>query len=77
MPEARTKVTYADKELLASGSFLTFGSGETTIAVGLGDEEIRLVIVFSGAETDTSKQKLESSLPDEQTLRGMSQNVLT
>lgn len=45
--KATTRITYLDKELIASESFHTLGIGTTTLVIAYGDEQISVEFVVS------------------------------
>ncbi len=52
--KATTRITYLDKELIASESFHTLGVGTTTLAIAYGDEIISVEFVVSEVEEQES-----------------------
>ena len=63
------KVSYENKDLIGAGSFITFGSGQTTLDLTVENDHLRLVIEFSGDETDPAKQKIETEVIAQDTLK--------
>jgi len=61
-------ITYDDKKLIASGSFITFGQGSTTLEVNYSGDRVCLELEFIDSEEDT-EQKLKVSLLDEKTAK--------
>lgn len=55
-------ISYEDKEVLSSGSLITFGSGPTTLALNFGGDHLRVIMEFSGDETSYEKQKIDAKV---------------
>ena len=63
--EAKTTITYEDKLLIASGSFFTFGTGETKLLLEYKGDNVKFI--FDVVNDDTEHKNLISSqvcLPD-------------
>lgn len=62
------KITYEDKEIISTGSFITLGLGETIIDLDYGDDGIRIILNFVHSEEKEGYTKEVESI-DKATMR--------
>ena len=64
-----TTIEYADKRLLSSRSFITFGGGEFAIDLHYDGDHLQLIVEFSSSETEAHREIIETTFPKAGTLK--------